>query len=434
MRGAARKWGIAALSCIAALTLASCTAETEPATQVGVSQATVWAKVTFEPNESGVYWFERSSNGGASWVRAPAHRWGPVGRRYANVRLPETLTGLAAGTNYRFRICGYVTHTNPDSSTQCMDADGKAGGGHDSFTTAQNVCSATLSPGGSLQSFLNARSNGQVACLNSGTYAPNTRIDVTRDITLRATPGARVTIKGELNIQANGVTVQDIFMRGTEDVRVIDVKASLVTLDHVDVTYDATYDREGQGIMVGGSGRRVSGVRILNSRIHNVGSRDNDAYDHAVYCENADGLRAEGNWLHDNEGGYGFHLYPNCDNAVIRFNVAHGNDHGDVIAGERRLVLRQPVRHQRLLEQHRLVPLGAQGRGVLRARQQQRGAQHQRVACQRLGLPLRVPGHHLLPAAVPERGLQGPSDRRAGGAQTAAGPVGRGDARPALVT
>ena len=173
-----------------------------------------------------------------------------------------------------------------------------------------------------------------MACLNSGTYAPNARIDVTRDITLRATPGARVTIKGELNIQANGVTVQDIFMRGTEDVRVIDVKASLVTLDHVDVTYDATYDREGQGIMVGGSGRRVSGVRILNSRIHNVGSRDNDAYDHAVYCENADGLRAEGNWLHDNEGGYGFHLYPNCDNAVIRFNVAHGNDHGDVIAGD----------------------------------------------------------------------------------------------------
>ena len=128
MRGAARKWGIAALSCIAALTLASCTAETEPATEVGVSQAKVWAKVTFEPNESGVYWFERSSNGGASWVRAPAHRWGPVGRRYVNLRLPETLTGLAAGTNYRFRICGYMTHTNPDSSTQCMDADGKAGG------------------------------------------------------------------------------------------------------------------------------------------------------------------------------------------------------------------------------------------------------------------------------------------------------------------
>ncbi len=314
--------------------LASCTAETEPATEVGVSSAKVWAKVSFDRGESGVYWFERSSNGGTSWVRAPSHRWGPAGQRATNTRVPETLTGLAAGTTYRYRICGYVTHTNPDSSTQCMDADGKAGGGHDSFTTARSACSATLSPGGqSLQSFLDARSNGQVACLTAGTYAPNARVDVTRDITLRAAPGARVTIKGELNITANGVTVEDIFMRGTEDVRVIDVKASLVTLNHLDVTYDATYDREGQGIMVGGSGRRVSGVRILSTRIHNVGSRDNDAYDHAVYCENADGLRAEGNWLHDNEGGYGFHLYPDCDNAVIRFNVSHSNDHGDVIAG-----------------------------------------------------------------------------------------------------
>ena len=390
-----------------------------------MSKATVWAKVTFEPNESGVYWFERSSNGGASWVRAPAHRWGPVGRRYANLRLPETLTGLAAGTNYRFRICGYLTHTNPDSSTQCMDADGRAGGAHDSFTTPQNVCSATLSAGGSLQSFLNARSNGQVACLNSGTYAPNARVDVTRDITLRAAPGARVTIKGELNIQANGV----------------DGPGHL----HARHRGRAGDRREGEPRDAGSRGRDLRrNVRPRGPGDH--GGRQRAARERRAHPELEDPqrglarqrrLRPRRVLRERRRAASGGQLAVRQRGRLRVPPLSELRQRGHPVQRcarqrprrrdrrRRRLVLRQPVRHQRLFEQHRLVALDAKGRGLLRARQQQRGAQHQRVARQRLGLPVLVPGHHQLPAAVSKRDVEGLPDRRAGGAQAAAGRVGR---------
>lgn len=343
MRGVARRICASLAVVLVATALSSCVLQTEPATNVGPTSAKVWGKVAYAMDQGGYYWFQRSSNGGASWVNGPGHFRPSMGTA-SMITVSDTLTGLAARTTYVFRLCGVQTDADGASPTFCADAHGLLGGGYDSFTTLAPVavqtspCSATLSQGGSLQSFINARSPGQIACLASGTYSPNSRIVIDRDITLRPAPGGAVTIDGELALNADGVTVQDLHVRGTEEARVVDIKADNVTVDHLDITVHPSNDTSLQGIMVGGSSTRAVKPRIAYTRIHGVGSRLSEsgccAHDHAVYCANATGLVAEGNWLYRNRDGYGFHLYPDCDSSWLRYNVEATNDHGDLIGGE----------------------------------------------------------------------------------------------------
>lgn len=310
--------------------------QTDPPSYVGQTSAVVWAKISYPEDARGSYWFEQSNTGGYSWVKAPTRSLGPMPSA-GEMRVPELLTGLAPGTTYKYRIC--VNLSEPDVEKICTTSNGGPYGPYDSFRTATaQPCSATLYPGGqSLQSFLDARSAGQVACLAAGTYSPRTRVVVNRDITLQPVPGAKVTVEAELALEADGATVRDIHLRGTGEIRALDVKANNVTVERMDITRYAGNDTSFQGIIVGGSSERASNPMIRDNMIHGVGSRQSEvgccAHDHAVYCQNATGMVAEGNWLYDNRDGYGFHLYSDCDNSRIRFNVSADNDHGDVIAG-----------------------------------------------------------------------------------------------------
>jgi hypothetical protein len=309
--------------------------QTEPATYVGKTTAVVWAKISYPEGAAGTYWFERSHTGGWTWVKAPARTFGPMANA-GEMRVAELLGGLTPGTTYKYRIC--VDLSRPDIRAVCMTANGGPYGPYDSFrTAAAEACSATLSPGGSLQSFINARSAGQVACLSGGTYSPHSRVVVSRDITLQPVPGATVKIEGELALEADGATVRDIYLLGTEEIRALDIKANNVTVENMDITRHSSNDTSLQGIIIGASSERAANPVIRNTRIHGIGSRQSEvgccAHDHAIYCQNASGLVAEGNWIYRNRDGYGFHLYPDCDNGRIRFNVSANNDHGDVIAG-----------------------------------------------------------------------------------------------------
>ena len=322
-------------ACAVALVLASCGTHTQRATYVGQTTAVVAAELAHLKNQRGVYWFEYSNNGGFVWAKGPSHSVGPYSGTGLD-RLHELVTGLRPGVKYLYRIC--TDFSQPNTAKVCTDADGGIDGPFNQFRTqAAQGCHATLYSG-RVVAVVPRRTFGRPGGVpGAGTYAPHSRIVINRDITLQPVPGATVRIEGELAIEADGATVRDIYLRGTEEIRVLDVKANNVTVEHMDITRHTSNDTSLQGIIVGGSSERALNPVIRNNKIYGVGSRQSEvgccAHDHAVYCQNASGLVAEGNWVFRNRDGYGFHLYSDCDNARIRFNVSANNDHGDVIAG-----------------------------------------------------------------------------------------------------
>jgi parallel beta-helix repeat protein len=135
-----------------ALLFAACAGETEPAGNVTSDAVDLKAKGSWQPGETGAYWFEFAPTGSSSWTRTTARSFGPMpnsGSAALTEKLRPSCSGvsgscteaaLAAHTTYRFRLCGYLTAPSAvgsDSSPFCMDSNGSISGtAYDSFTTA----------------------------------------------------------------------------------------------------------------------------------------------------------------------------------------------------------------------------------------------------------------------------------------------------------
>jgi glucose/arabinose dehydrogenase len=124
-----------------ALALAACNADTEPATNVSQSSATLRASVDWDDGEDVAFWFEYRRAGSSPWTRDDVHDPGPLGGSGRGVLIEEPVTGLSPGTTYEYRLCGYRTApTSIGSSSEpvCFDSDrsGDPPDDYDRVTTA----------------------------------------------------------------------------------------------------------------------------------------------------------------------------------------------------------------------------------------------------------------------------------------------------------
>ena len=133
LRGAA-----AVLSGIAcALLLSACAADTEDATQITPTEATLHAVLDWESGEDLAYWFELRRRPTGVWFRAPVHDPGVRGQS-GTIEVTERVQGLTPATRYQFRLCGYMTAPNQAGSSSdpiCFDSRGEIGTSYDTFTT-----------------------------------------------------------------------------------------------------------------------------------------------------------------------------------------------------------------------------------------------------------------------------------------------------------
>jgi glucose/arabinose dehydrogenase/PKD repeat protein len=136
------------LGLLVALALSACDADTEPATQVTSSSATLRASVDWEDGDNVVYWFEYRRSGAPGWTKDDVRDPGPLAGTGRGVVIEEAITGLTAGQTYEYRLCGYLTGPSAagsESNPLCFDSDRSGDPPHDydRFTTAQDA----LQPG-----------------------------------------------------------------------------------------------------------------------------------------------------------------------------------------------------------------------------------------------------------------------------------------------
>jgi glucose/arabinose dehydrogenase len=111
---------------VLALMLGACNADTEPATQVTSTSATLHATVDWDLGEDVAFWFEYRRLGTTGWTRDDVHDPGPFGGSGRGVTIDEQVSGLAAGVTYEYRFCGYLTAPSPAGSATnpfCFDGD-----------------------------------------------------------------------------------------------------------------------------------------------------------------------------------------------------------------------------------------------------------------------------------------------------------------------
>ena len=125
---------LAGLLGLLAVSLAACDADTEPATDITQTSATLSASVDWDPQEDVVYWFEYRRLGASAWTRDDVRDPGTLGGTAREIRITERASGLAAGETYEYRLCGYRTSPNPAGSATnpiCFDSDRSSDPPHD---------------------------------------------------------------------------------------------------------------------------------------------------------------------------------------------------------------------------------------------------------------------------------------------------------------
>lgn len=205
-------------------------------------------------------------------------------------------------------------------------------------------CDATLNTGEALSAFLTRLPANGHGCIPGGTYSTSAQGSSLSNFKNGQVLKAKldpVTGKAQVVTLQGSVWTQD----GTTDVAFEDLtfqgrgdKAFVVYLDgdrtrlsYTTVTASPPSPaprNSQQGIHIGSA---AAGWKIERSKIHRNGV---DTFlQHGIYCESARGGTVEGNWLYDNSA-WAFHLYPDCDDVVLRYNVADENGRGITFSGE----------------------------------------------------------------------------------------------------
>src|SRR5215207_11719812 len=98
-----RRVGLALLS-VLVLVLAACDADTESATNVSQTSATLRASVDRDDGEDVAYWFEYRRAGASAWIRDDLRDPGPLPGSGRGVVIEEPISGLTPGTTYEYRL------------------------------------------------------------------------------------------------------------------------------------------------------------------------------------------------------------------------------------------------------------------------------------------------------------------------------------------
>ena len=121
--------------------LSGCTGITTGATSITSTGATLNAKASVRPHDYGEWWFEYSSNNGASWTATTHGKYGTPdgqctsgsGSESAQYPLSKPVSGLTPSTHYIYRLAATVCGSGPFT----WDSTGRGGGtNYSSFNTA----------------------------------------------------------------------------------------------------------------------------------------------------------------------------------------------------------------------------------------------------------------------------------------------------------
>ena len=189
----------------ATMLLAGCNADTQPATNVTSSSATLHAAVSWgEGDIEGqvVYWFETRPAGEQAWTQDDVHDAGQFNLAGSG-DIAGDVSGLSPATTYQFRACAYLTNVQGQrSTTYCFDSEGRANGtNYDSFTTA----------GARPAAFPNPQTTG-----TPPGWTPDTTSSSGITVT---TPGAvvqdvRLTNGADITVKAPNVTIRRVELQG----------------------------------------------------------------------------------------------------------------------------------------------------------------------------------------------------------------------------
>ena len=191
---------------------------------------------------------------------------------------------------------------------------------------------------------------GQTGCLRAGVYSGRDDANYYvarfnhggarhRPLTLRSYPGEHATLSGVIYVP-----------QGSDDVTVshltVDDPSSYAYAGEITIQVDAkrtqflrdtiTNHAQKTCMLLGiqGWGRAI-GTVVRNSVFHDCGDWNNGVLDHAIYSAHSTGIRIIGNLI-TRTGGYGVHMYPDTQRAIVRDNVITNNGGGIIFAGEGR--------------------------------------------------------------------------------------------------
>lgn len=341
------------VSLAAVLLLAACSGNTQPATSVTSTSATLHAhgKCDSGSPEPCSYYFRYGTGGTytnttttSGQITAPAE-----------ADVSENVTGLTPGTTYQYQICGKGDTT---TSYVCVGPDGQ-GSTSTTFTTASSgvTCDKVASPGADLTAFDNSLAPGQTGCLHGGSYgSTSTQIFFQKSgtagnpITIRSYPGELATIQGWLNIghpsgAAGGdyTTLSHLSIDGSNTYanqnqtgctrtgvsQGLQINKPNAIFEYNDY-YQSVASLRGQGIGVGFNGSPDNTI-IRYNKIHDAGSCT--AYDHLIYQSHGNNVQIYDNWMWNEQNGWCMQIYPSPTNSIIHSNVCDHDGSGFTLAG-----------------------------------------------------------------------------------------------------
>ncbi len=204
-------------------------------------------------------------------------------------------------------------------------------------------CTDVLSPGGSLQTFLNSLQAGDTGCVHSGTYGAKGTIanfastgTSSRPVVLKKYPGdANPLITGQFRVTGAYQTVSGFIfdgptglINGSEDVPVW-LNGSNNTIFSENGVRNSLWHA---GIFVSG----VTNAKILRNYVHDNGDFSDPAQanlDHGIYWASGSGVIA--NNIVEHNYAYGIQLYPSPDNVLVENNTINNQTgRGGIIIGE----------------------------------------------------------------------------------------------------
>jgi hypothetical protein len=330
---------------LALLMLVGCAGQTNRPTIVGTSAATLNGVRQCVSDVDGRWAWQWREVGTQSWSSGGASQLNCPG---GGGPLSHKLSGLKPDTSYQYRLL--VDPKEPCNlgvPATChdvypLDANGVANGTtYDTFTT-QPQCDDVQGASESLAAFVASNPAGtsgdrRVLCLRAGaqsigqlnglkawsTLTPRGEADGTKQA---------VMLIGNLGLGNRGTTVEDVQIVGcyaqsgcaADRDKTVDVRASDVTLRHLDITQQGGRNRDVVQCVLIDGGSQPTNVSLQHSKVHSCGSESSGNMEHGLYCSSALRPLIAGNWFYDNEG-FGIQLYPNCDGALVIGNVVAEN-------------------------------------------------------------------------------------------------------------
>jgi hypothetical protein len=342
--------------------VAACGGHTTGPTGVTKTTATLNAVGWCDANDEGRIYWEYRPLGASTWTRKYHGGDGRVlpqsGSKVqtdpctsrtpssGSVAFSQTIDGLTPGTTYQYRIGFRYTSNGSEAWTDSSGNPMPSSPSYSSFTTGP--CSDTQGASESLADFISSNPAGTssapvVLCVRGGTQS----IGVVSPKAYQTIKGVSDnTLQGDFELANPHVTLEDLRIRGcyatagcsagSNQNRVVEVNGDGDVVRYDDISQDGGKDAQNMQCMEIGEGAvsiRPVDVLVENSKIHGCGDEIANDHDHAIYCQDTDRPILRGNWLYDAEG-WGFHLYPDCDNALVEGNMNAENGNSCVLDGD----------------------------------------------------------------------------------------------------